>query len=824
MQVIDLTHDGPHDEPDSTQSAQYELPVESLFNYRLPVQRNIVTDAAGRNNNASSAIDLDADDEEDIVFLRTEEPRVLQLPQTGLVPVSSRDDGDAAARWMGGLLTMFYRKSSTNYIYTQTADVLGRRSDGANIFSRDAGGSDTSGNGHPAGASSSHSNRALQATSSSANDGLTIHDEAPLVWSNNQARHGGALPTPQGPMGEAAAMRRSLSYQNRLRTAAHAPGYSGYNAQPNAQPRPRRPEGNTGLYDELLRDALSRDGQYPDEDMAARPGGAVRAVGPYLDLAHVETNGGPANNNNNTWWARSHYTMADLFTAMSNRFWGGPANYNAAQAWPGPDRTAGRANYYPGSVVSAADEKRRRSKKYSVKQSHPNYVKKIFGFSRDVIPPPEVEEEQEADAEEHQQPSNVDKPSENKDAPPKQTTRTERWNVERQVKGGSPSTNGNDKHSIGREEPDEVFEEDDFDDNYIIAKPLSPQSKANRRAQMADAAALRQQGMTSTLRDTAIASSEELVLDEAIPHLDIAQTLPENSAGPTFSNDTMQNVEHSTSLSLFQGSDPSLPVAPRTRHFAAPVCASCLEPLYLHQSAARRPYLLLCAHIVCHTCLDSARARANVLVNAPIDIEVPDMVGETEKGDDGWQGTPFKEKFEEVVAPLPDAPKTKGKRKRGISGVAAPDRRRGKKSKTSDAPKSSSTRTSSRLHVAATYSDAFAGSSDDDESKRTGDGEAYRPTPTPEEEQTSQTIAAPTEPVSIKKSRGAKKSAMVSAPEEQATTAKKNKGKGRATATTPSEPVVDPKWVTCPIVGCKGEQTDLLAKAGSRTGPWEMFV
>lgn len=51
--------------------------------------------------------------------------------------------------------------------------------------------------------------------------------------------------------------------------------------------------------------------------------------------------------------------------------------------------------------------------------------------------------------------------------------------------------------------------------------------------------------------------------------------------------------------------------------------------------------------------------------------------------------------------------------------------------------------------------------------------------------------------------------------------AKKGKMKGEKDQ---QEADVDPKWLSCPVVECKGHKTDLLAALGSRTGAWGMFV
>lgn len=113
--VIDLTDDV----ADTTANHnKADIPVltstPSLINDNLPAVSRSILDADGRNNQPDTAVDVEADDDAEIVFLRTERPDPLQFPRTGFTTAntggvgdvdnddgSDQETGERASAWLG---------------------------------------------------------------------------------------------------------------------------------------------------------------------------------------------------------------------------------------------------------------------------------------------------------------------------------------------------------------------------------------------------------------------------------------------------------------------------------------------------------------------------------------------------------------------------------------------------------------------------------------------------------------------------------------------------------------------------------------------------
>ena len=665
-------------------------------------------------------------------------------------------------------------------------------------------------------------------TQGAASSGLSIREEAPLTW----RRHPVPVST-VGPMGEAVARRmhrpsrnaaQQDSYNNmqsRMRAAAHSSRGNNYHRVPpptaqNAAVPSYRPPGNTGLYDELLADAARHNpvahAHNVPQDLAARPGGAVRGVAQYM---HDGMGAVPYFANN---------ALQGIWNMLGLGNYGNAFRTGGAQGY--------HANPYPGTAVSAADEKRRRAKKYSVRQSHPHYTRKMQGFSRDVIPLPDPDETEE---------EKVSSLPDVATAPlPRDMRRTSRKG--KQAASRNTDLDDDDYNITDIPVPpaihnaDGIIDEDDFEMEQLVT--LDDRSKA------AEAAAARQMPVIDTqnadipildldTEGSGTASTSSSTANTLKSTSTTATSLPENNEPETRLHQT-QKASSSPDVELV------VPLKAKTKIFAA-VCASCVQPLYLHQSASFRPFLLLCGHVVCHKCLHEATRRADKLANEPAIL----LDEEPASGQSSWAGTPFNESFEEVSAATVGQKASRGtKRKRGVTSINVPrkitssrrgrgatasrGRGRGRKLaeaqaaddpsseyEPSDAPSqsnamdakvsASASRVPTRPGRRRRQPPAAADASDEEplpERLRDGEDDTYKPSVT-------RASGDEDEPDGL---------------EEQPPT----KGKGRAFARTKAAKATgietNPAWVTCPIVGCKGEQTDLLAKAGSRRGAWEMFV
>lgn len=173
-----------------------------------------------------------------------------------------------------------------------------------------------------------------------------------------------------------------------------------------------------------------------------------------------------------------------------------------------------------------------------------------------------------------------------------------------------------------------------------------------------------------------------------------------------------------------------------------PICASCLEPLFLAQTGEKRPWGLKCGHVVCGKCIGDAKMRCEEMAAAErkarwtMDIDADEVEVEV-------------------------AGKGKGKGKELI-----------------------------------VLDDEDEDDQDDQDSIIVS--KSLRP----------KTRA--TKPLPKKSSKG-----------KASKLDPKGKGKSRSMAT---ETGVEENWTTCPVEGCGGEGTDLLAKEGDYRGAFELFV
>ncbi|GAA5912624.1 hypothetical protein JCM6882_004693 [Rhodosporidiobolus microsporus] len=209
-----------------------------------------------------------------------------------------------------------------------------------------------------------------------------------------------------------------------------------------------------------------------------------------------------------------------------------------------------------------------------------------------------------------------------------------------------------------------------------------------------------------------------------------------------------------------------------------PVCASCLDPLFLGGEGARKVFALKCGHVVCAKCLDEARGRCRVAKGTA------DVGG----GRGGVKGK----------AP---AAAGKGKGKKAVK-VVPPATRRGSAAKGKGRSVGFSDDVLSFDGGGLTPSelDAFDGgagvlsssSSDDDG----GSSSEYEPL---------------SRASSSTKGKGKRAAPAPSA---------KAKGKARSRS---DETGVEEEWTTCPASSCDGKGGDVLAEEGWAR-PYELFV
>lgn len=502
------------------------------------------------------------------------------------------------------------------------------------------------------------------------------------------------------------------------------------------------------------------------------------------------------------------------------------------------------ANYNHGNPP------KRKVKAYSVRHSHPNFNKKKDGkdgFERDIVPPPEVEEETEQ-VEEDTAAAPLPALSESK----------ERAAID------SITTSVMSMNSAS-------VAEDVEDPN----KPYK-RNKGKGRALELDPLSVDPASMT--------AASES---NTDIPVLDLAHDSPNGSGSTSSSALFSGKISNSTRATSADQADeldkdrtildaPGVsqntvppPPKPTTRTIRAPVCTSCSTPLFLNQSSTGRPYVLVCGHVICRGCLDIATARFKRWTAEEAEVGKDRNKNGDLESKTAWKGSRLKETFEEVdrsrSSTSTGSVDVKGKKRAGIR-IGAPGSSRTATS-SSTAVSTRATRAAGRRNIPVPdYANL-----DDEQEEGEIDG-SYLPR------------TARDESMSLSPQEGDvnSKSGMVEAdlasdasdeneplPELSATTGRsKGKGKGKATNTKddfgkPDDPVslgkrkrtkaddddpanggkststatkakakkqkiekpslIDPEWLTCPVRDCKGG-TDLGRPIGSREGAWELFV
>ncbi|CAD6576445.1 MAG: hypothetical protein CYPHOPRED_005998 [Cyphobasidiales sp. Tagirdzhanova-0007] len=642
--------------------------------------------------------------------------------------------------------------------------------------------------------------------------GLYVHQEDPLLWNASSGTRG--LPSAtngryvnatagraMGPAGEAAARRTDpppQRYQHHPESAQEGLRYP-YTGNVPA-PRPRHGTPYRGIMDDPRNYAYIPDQHATaDENMFQRLMNAV-PVGASAMLA--------------------------LHGAIGL---GGMGR----ERWP-----AGRGRYSTGfdtpnfgSAVPASLEAKRRNKKYSTRQSHPNHTRKMAGFSREIIPPPEFEPKAgqvEADVKGKGRALIQD---------------------EEELRATSKKANIPVSLSLSPNEKQMRIRGNEQKKDEDQPLPCLPESRVKPR-----------EGSLRHLRSPDMHSASSSSSSSPMSALDSQASTSSINPSSTTSNTTSVELHGLTGRNIKDGtltfdmssssSSSSTLLSPRmktvdlpeaklqeTRTVLAPVCASCLSPLYLTQSTLHRPYLLLCAHVVCCACLTSAKERCDEWSRV--------------KKRGGWTGTPT-EKFEEVI-PVRGGSKGKRKRMEDSNIHAAPADAICSTSTTKlnrcpampDLPASQGTSTAPppfpprpitrlrasarprRAALAASAMDLAESSGDDDIPVPGLEDPSYRPgadlsTYLDEDDEMND---GPRQPASSVLSISAVQDGKFNNGRTRSRmSAKASRLGGKPGKEGEPEVEVDPNWLSCPIVACRGHQTDLLAPLGSKTGAWEMFV
>lgn len=344
--------------------------------------------------------------------------------------------------------------------------------------------------------------------------------------------------------------------------------------------------------------------------------------------------------------ARRGHRIRDIQGRVQNIMqllgFGGHAD-NAFNPWAGGGGNALPINnmgFNPGNPP------KRKVKAYSVRQSHPNFNKKKDGkdgFERDIVPPPEVDEEEAA-------------------------AQRKAWEEAKQAMEAEKYKEQNEKMV---ELPQNGMETSDStqDSSEASSTATSSKNKGKGRALEIDTNA----ALPTSAAITNISQDD----NDDIPVLDLAHGSPNTSGSATSStlfSGKLSNSTRGTSAEAEQTDDSSElkdssattttatnitaaaaapseapPTKPPTRRVRVPVCTSCSTALYLNQSTKGRPYILVCGHIICRGCLDTATERykrwtAEEVIEDDADIEVPSSA----KDKNGWKGAKLKENFVEV--------------------------------------------------------------------------------------------------------------------------------------------------------------------------------
>lgn len=195
-----------------------------------------------------------------------------------------------------------------------------------------------------------------------------------------------------------------------------------------------------------------------------------------------------------------------------------------------------------------------------------------------------------------------------------------------------------------------------------------------------------------------------------------------------------------------------------------PVCASCLDPLYLNQETGQKPFALACGHVVCAKCLKGAKGRAQEIKDAEDEAAGVGKVGKGRKG--------------RIAAPPASSSPGKGKGKRKGRKRAA----------------------------------VVVGTEEEDSDEEYG---GFDPTPMEldllDGGYYNGSLSSSDEPL-------ATAAASSRASPKKASSKDKGKGKSRA-----DETGVEEAWTTCPVVTCDGKGSDVLAEKGWAR-PYELFV
>lgn len=128
--------------------------------------------------------------------------------------------------------------------------------------------------------------------------------------------------------------------------------------------------------------------------------------------------------------------------------------------------------------------------------------------------------------------------------------------------------------------------------------------------------------------------------------------------------------------------EASVAAAPvrKMRKIRAPVCASCLSPLYLNQPAKNRPHLLICGHVVCAPCIRAAKDRVDAWYEAKNTISIDDDDDDEDEVASGtdipvpghWIGSDLHETFEVVERQSDGSARVGSKRKRSAPNGRLP--------------------------------------------------------------------------------------------------------------------------------------------------------
>lgn len=522
---------------------------------------------------------------------------------------------------------------------------------------------------------------------------------------------------------------------------------------------------------------------------------------------------------------------------------------------------------------------KRTVKPYSVRRSHPYYTKKMKGFSRDVIPPLDLTPEQEEAKRKFREEAEKEK--------------AEKRRLAREAREAREAERRALIKGKGR------AKQDDSDSDFELVLPGSFVSISQRTS--------RDKGSDGKQREISIDDDQDLPtlqLDGEQRQRDLQETASSSSSSSSSllsapsTNASTSATSSSTSRQVTEGqpvtaekalnglvgmmddktpaegreaSDSPLPTPPitiapkRTRTILAPLCSSCLTPLFLNQSSQGRPYLLKCSHIVCLPCVQAAKernqeAKKDKSKREAFEVEGLDDIYEemvTNWTEGQLNGARLRSRS---IMPVPNASgratkgKGKGKARAQQEEQSAGTSQQGTKRTNDDAARSEDatqlpstsghrTRKRARLESESLQDDTLAVpsvttrqskrkaapsprilqySSDSENGGQDAQDDNYDPDKPEMDIETMTLLATGKSP---RKGKG-KATAR--------TSAAGRKGRGRDKEYTPTPPTFAEKaekevptnkqWLTCPIVGCKDTQTDLLAPLGSVDGVWEMFV